>query len=299
MRSLSNEHIWSFVDEGSLKKVLQKQIPTSQGVLVENYRDLATKVAELQFRNPNYVLFFRGQDKDYRLRRQQVPMEQQETPPSTIRPSIFRDSNIHDVASWPGEVGRRYDELEQAAKELIQLGRLYEIFDYEAHMRLTRSAVLRWAILQHYEVCDTSLLDVTHSLRIAASVASLKDPQEAFLMVLAAPQISGSVSVCAYNEMQILRLSSLCPSSAMRPHFQEGYLLGEYPELRTFGDKKDIPLHETDFANRLIGKFRFSPETFWGDPYFPPFPPEALSLSETDYNDDLLDLTSQITTEKL
>ena len=38
--------------------------------------------------------------------------------------------------------------------------------------RLRRQRILRWSILQHYEICDTPLLDVTQSIRIAASFAS-------------------------------------------------------------------------------------------------------------------------------
>lgn len=37
--------------------------------------------------------------------------------------------------------------------------------------RLKRQRILHWSILQHYEVSATPLLDVTHSLPIAASFA--------------------------------------------------------------------------------------------------------------------------------
>lgn len=101
-------------------------------------------------------------------------------------------------------------------------------------------------------------------------------------MVLGVPQISGSVSVCAHNGIQTLRLSSLCPPAATRPHLQEGYLLGEYPELRTIKEKMKVFVHETDFSQRLVGKFRFHPQNFWIDPNFPLVPMDALNPNEDD-----------------
>lgn len=105
---------------------------------------------------------------------------------------------------------------------------------------------------------------------------------EAFLMVLAIPQISGAVSSCAYHEMQALRLASLCPPSTTRPHIQEGYLIGEYPELRSFEEKMNLKLYETDFAQRLIGKFRFDPKNFWQNETSPQVPEDALYPNDHD-----------------
>jgi hypothetical protein len=50
-------------------------------------------------------------------------------------------------------------------------------------------------MLQHYEVCPTPLLDVTHSLRVAASFAT-EDATDnhAVLYVIAVPQISGAIT---------------------------------------------------------------------------------------------------------
>jgi hypothetical protein len=80
-----------------------------------------------------------------------------------------------------------------------------------------------WAILQHYEVCDTPLLDVTNSLRVAASFATNNPAAEGpVLYVLGVPSLSGSITASSEQGLQIIRLSSICPPEARRPYFQEG-----------------------------------------------------------------------------
>ena len=44
-------------------------------------------------------------------------------------------------------------------------------------------------------------------------------------------------------------------------HLQEGYLLGEYPEIADFEQKTHYEDYEMDFGQRLIAKFRFNPST--------------------------------------
>src|SRR5262249_48394034 len=123
----------------------------------------------------------------------------------------------------------RYQRLERAEAKLIGEYKARRFIGLE---RLQRYRILRWSVLQHYEICDTPLVDVTHSLRVAASFASLDaDRREAFVYVLAVPQLGGTVTASAEHGVQVIRLSSICPPEALRPHFQEGYLLGEYPEL--------------------------------------------------------------------
>lgn len=76
--------------------------------------------------------------------------------------------------------------------------------------------------------------------------------------------------------MQIVRLSSACPPSAMRPHFQEGYLLGEYPEIAEVSPSGRYLHSEMDFGRRLVAKFRFDPARFWRSDTFPRLAVKAL-----------------------
>ena len=50
---------------------------------------------------------------------------------------------------------------------------------------------------------------------------------------------------------------------------QEGYLLGEYPELWDYEQKELYRPFEIDFGRRLIAKFNFNPRSFWKKGTFP------------------------------
>jgi hypothetical protein len=136
------------------------------------------------------------------------------------------------------------------------------------------------------------LLDVTQSLRIAASFASNKTKSEAYVFVLGVPNLSGSVTASAEAGIQIVRLASVCPPNALRPHIQEGYLLGEYPEMSDFDQKRNYGHFEIDFGRRLVAKFCFDPNEFWHarDP-FPMITHEALYPDE---DDELFKLTQSV-----
>jgi len=57
-----------------------------------------------------------------------------------------------------------------------------------------------------------------------------------------------------------VRLLSICPPSALRPHFQEGFLIGTTDVTWDFDDKTDL-----DFRNRLIAKLSIpTGAKFWG-----------------------------------
>ena len=83
----------------------------------------------------------------------------------------------------------------------------------------------------------------------------------------------------------------------MRPHFQEGYLLGEYPELYEFSQKRHYKHSEMDFGRRLVAKFRIDPrpDHFWKSPNFPFVPTKA--LYPTGGRDPLGDTMAQLRAE--
>jgi hypothetical protein len=167
----------------------------------------------------------------------------------------------------------RFELLSNAERELVNRYRAAKLM---GHQRLQRHRILRWSILQHYEVCPTPLLDVTHSLRIAASFASIGAKDSAFVYVLGVPNLSGAITASVEGGLQIVRLSSVCPPSAVRPHIQEGYLLGEYPEMAGYEQKENYSHYEIDFGRRLVAKFRFRPRSFWKSDTFPQVTKRAL-----------------------
>ena len=110
------------------------------------------------------------------------------------------------------------------------------------------------------------------------------------------PHISGAVTASAEAGLQIVRLASVCPPSAVRPHIQEGYLLGEYPDLSGTDQKQLYESYEVDFGRRLIAKFRFDPARFWyKSEAFPKVPERALYPPAGE--DPLCDLASAVSWE--
>jgi hypothetical protein len=226
--------------------------------------ELARKTAELQFRNPELELLFRGQRRDYRNLKGN----------SSLKPTLLRGERATPARLPAAEVlERRYERLRSAEQQLITL---FDAQELPARSQLRRQRILRWAILQHYEICDTPLLDVSRSLRIAASFATVDADEEAFLFVLGVPSLSGVLSVSIESGLQTVKLAGICPPMALRPHIQEGYLLAEFPELGAFDQKVEYEHYETDFGRRLLAKFRFNPTTFWNDANFPVIPRSAL-----------------------
>lgn len=282
MELIGSQKIWSyFEDQDASAPASNQAIRAGKGHRVETYFELAKKVAELQFRNREHVLVFRGQAKDYLTTTSCVPR-------SLIKASIFR----LEGRSIPSEtvLEERFRKLRRAEGELLAE---YASANLIGSDQLKRQRILRWAILQHYEVCSTPLLDVTHSLRIAASFATHdNDSDQAFLLILGVPNLSGAVTASSEAGLQIIRLSSACPPDAIRPHIQEGFLLGEYPEVSDFGVNSAYRYSEMDFGRRLVAKFRFNPKTFWKNENYPPASDKALYPAE--HRDPLLEIANSI-----
>jgi hypothetical protein len=247
---IGSQKIWTFSSTSQNATTLTcSAIRKNPAHRVRNYMELATRVAELQFRNRDFVLMFRGQNGDFRNR----------SGYSSLKASLLRASDSKKIPT-DTTLNQRFKKLLAAEKVLISE---YERRGLLGRERLARQRILRWAILQHYEICDTPLLDVTQSLRIAASFASHKAGREAFVFVLGIPNISGAITASAEAGLQVVRLASVCPPSAVRPHIQEGYLLGEYPECATAEQKLLYSHAEMDFGRRMIAKFSFDPDSFW------------------------------------
>ena len=154
MEKIGDTKVWSFFGESWRGAGCRDNTAVRKEAAhrVHSYMDLANKVAELQFRNRDHVLLFRGQNSDY--------VNQHKN--TSLKPSLFRpEPNVQDNPG-PGILIGRFERLNHAEKELV---RHYDEAKLLGMDRVRRHRILRWAILQHYEVCATPLLDVTHSLR--------------------------------------------------------------------------------------------------------------------------------------
>ena len=250
MERIGNTSLHSFFD-GSVGIVEAKNQPIRKGPghHVGSYLELAKKVAEIQFMNRDHVLLFRGQPKDYKSNTKGA---------SLLKATLFR----LEGKNLPNDhvLKERFEVLRLAEKGLLQG---YSEAGLQGIGRVRRHRIIRWAILQHYDVCRTPLFDVSQSLRVAASFAMLdNETEEAFVFAFGVPNLSGAITASSESGLQIVRLSSACPPEAVRPHLQEGYLLSEYPEVSEFEDENTYDYHELDFGRRLIAKFKFNPYDF-------------------------------------
>jgi hypothetical protein len=282
MEKIGNQKIFSYFDScgDHAREATNQTIRAGVGHTVRSYIELAKKIAELQFLNRDQVLLFRGQKADFLTAKGN----------SLLKPSIFRPCNNRAPSSTI--LANRFRDLKEAESELTKR---YTAERFLGRQRLQRQRILRWAILQHYRVCDTPLLDVTTSLRIAASFASLDASGRAYVFVFGVPNIGGSVTASSEAGLEIVRLSSVCPPNAVRPHIQEGYLLGEYPEIADFEETSKYSHYEMDFGRRLMAKFQLDLTLFWKNPDYPCATTEAL-YPNIDV-DQLRKLTEEISAE--
>src|SRR5258708_24196731 len=69
MERIGNQKIWSYYDDSpESQSASNTEIRGGTGHEVQSYIDLAQKVADLNFRNRDHVLLFRGQNADHKNR---------------------------------------------------------------------------------------------------------------------------------------------------------------------------------------------------------------------------------------
>jgi hypothetical protein len=231
------------ITKGISEFIGQEPVAKAAAYPVSTYRELVEQVAELSYLNKDYLLFFRGQGVDYRNR----------TGSSTFYPTIYRGDYVPQR-----EVNNRFRLLEHAARKLREIFESEKIQGYE---ELLWKKYIQWSILQHYEVCDTPLLDLTHSLRVACSFAQLGSKDDyGYVYAFGLPYVTNRVSHNSEHDIVNIRLLSICPPEALRPYFQEGYLAGT-EDITNEYDSKD----KLDFRNRLVAKFQIPRQAkFWG-----------------------------------
>jgi hypothetical protein len=229
---------------------------TADGALwaVRSFRELIERVAFLGSMNKRLVLLYRGQ------RRNVAP-----------GPMIFRDSWIcfDSEQRFPiGEARPRYwAELQRIGREVYKICKADD-FGLPRWRGLRDTREVQWAVVQHYGLWPTPLLDLTSSLRAAASFAMAFEPgkpdapRTGFLYVVGVPHTTGSISYDLDEQLVLARLQSACPPIARRPHYQDGYLVGRFPIY----DLTDSVARKSSLVNRLVAKFELSDAgSFWTD----------------------------------
>jgi len=233
------------------------RIRASEGYPIKNFRDLVDEVANVTLSNKNYEMYYRGQNKDYK--NNQSIYYKERKPKTTIFPSICRPdlhpSGAPKYSIKKSQINSRYENLANMIEKARGKRSYFDEYYY--------------SLFQHYDIVPTPLIDITQSLRVAATFA-LNNSDTGYLYVLGLPYPNQSISYFADLGIVLIKLQNVCPVKALRPRYQEGYLVGKYPisPTKTNGD---------DLANRLVAKF-FLDNTdgmFW-DKFFLPMPQEIL-----------------------
>lgn len=283
MEALANDAIMSFVsDEKECVRLSVPGLPIarSNGHVVASYIELLQKVASLSYLNPRFKLLFRGQSKDYKLNRRGEQGDYYSSLyPSLLRPLIGEESLDH--------LKNRFDRLHRA-ESLLK--------DHLRKVDILHNQYARWAILQHYEVCQTPLLDATSSLQSALSFAIGDNGNEGYLFVLAFPQLSGPVSVSWESKTLVIDLAQMCSPEALRPHFQSGMLVGDFPSFYNFESLPSLSgLLARNFSCRLLTKFHLTNCESWKVEGFSAVPQSILFPNCHDrWFSELADLKSRL-----
>ena len=223
------------------------EILKSEPMPVKDYDDLVRNVAQISYWNRHWMLYYRGQSKDFLDHKHK----------STLLPSIYRfkaDEAKRDIKS-------RFEVLNSSVESLKASFKSHKFKLAGAHI-INKFPEISWALLQHYEVCGTPLLDLTHSLHVASSFAHHLGDDTGVVYVLALPWMNDAIGYNSFAEIVNLRLMSICPPQAQRPFFQQGYLVGQFPNYK-LDDPKRSP--QFDLSRRVIAKFCFDKKPdFWG-----------------------------------
>lgn len=258
-----NEIVWERLE------ATVNRIRASEGYQVKTFRQLMDEVANVTLSNKNYEMYYRGQSKDYK--NNQATYFKDRNPKTIIYPTICRAERRVDgtlkYSIKEKQIIKRYDDLIKMIELISEKGNYFKEYYY--------------SLLQHYEILPTPLIDITQSLRVAATFA-LRKSKSGYVYVFGLPYPNQSISYFYDLEIVLIKLQNVVPVSAKRPRYQEGYLIGKYPirPTKTNGD---------DLANRMVAKFLVdnSDGKFW-DEYFQPMPEEVLFPNDDKIKNELL-----------
>lgn len=242
----------------------------SDGYPTKSFRDLVELTAQVAIWNKQYDMFFRGQTLDYKNKN-----DKSDIYPSICRPETKSDGS-YKASIKSTTIEKRLNELHSFVKYLSSTER------YPFKKKRSRTFVENdYALIQHYGILPTPMIDITQSLRVAATFA-LRQTKTGYLYVFGLPYPHGSISYFIDNNIVLVKLQNSCPSNALRPRYQEGFLVGRFPfsPYKAIGD---------NLATRLLAKFYLdnSDDHFWDD-LFKPLPEELLFPTKDEKMSELM-----------
>lgn len=269
--------------KGTFKTVYRKEwnkfggtvnkVRASEGYKVQTYRDLIKEVALVTINNRNYEMFYRGQSNDHLNNQGAIYKNRKQK--STVLPTICRP----DIkADGTPKYSVRIKTITERYRKLFAL---IEFINKKGQSR-NRDEYLM-SLFQHYEILPTPLIDITQSLRVASTFA-LKKNNKGYVYVFGLPYPNQSISYFIDTGIVLLKLQNVMNVDALRPRYQEGYLVGKFP----------FTYHKTqydDLANRMVAKFFIdnTENKFWDDQFLP-MPDEVLYPKNDPIEKYLVDL---------
>jgi len=244
----------------------RESVPPTEVWPVQSYDELIDAIAFLTVMNKRSTLMFRGQ------RSQAEPL-----------PRLFRDrgrfmETDHCFDLTPQNRAKYWSYLPEIGSAVYEICRRPK-FGLPRWRGLERIREVQWAVIQHYELWPTPMIDLTSSLRVGSTFAlgwngqSATRPTKGYLYVVGMPSPSGSIVFDIDEHITLARLHSCCPPIARRPHLQDGFLVGRFP----FKDTEDRDSRKkSSLRFRTIAIFELTHNgDFWGRVHTP-LPKDAL-----------------------
>ena len=224
---------------------------------VTSFTELIERVAFLGAMNKRLVLYYRGQDTPL------CPI------PALFRPSWTCFDTSEKLAITDANRLAYWQALEEIGKRVYEICKRLGLPRWRG-LRDIREA--QWAVIQHYGVWPTPLIDLTLSLRVAARFAfsfTGKDAKVGYIFVVGLPDTTGSITFNLDQHVVLARLQSVCPPVAKRPHYQDGFLVGRFPFHSPEGFKDAKQRKKIGLARRLIAVFKLVDRGGFWDNDFP------------------------------
>lgn len=225
---------------------------------VESYRKLLELVAEIAAFNPQYQLFFRGQNNAWNN--------------GELEKSVYSGIWRNDPSDE--DLKDRLATLNNMSSALVEAYANYyaKVPSAKVYLnRLRRNPLARWALLQHYGVCETPLLDVTRNLQVACTFARQGAMHgHGYVYVMALPYQREAITIDDVQGMTVMSLLGVTPSNARRPLNQDGFLTStsEWWRYAASESKLDAPVasDRPDYFQRVATVFRIpTDEGFYAD----------------------------------
>jgi hypothetical protein len=237
----------TFLSDSSTSVVTdRRRLTKDSGHLVSSYQDLMAKVMELAFYNENQVFLFKGRALGARS----------ESDSLALKPSLFHPLKDRLATS---RLVRRMLALSDAELKFFDL---YKQAGLPGREELARTKLKRWALLEHFKVCRTPLLEVSHSLRVATSLATQTANSTGMVYVLGVPCLDGGTTFVRSGELQMLSMASIYPPPNHDVMAAHGYMLSEFSNISSFDVARFASDFDSNFSNRVVGKFKLTSD-FW------------------------------------